>query len=418
MTGISPARISPHLASKSESKMFKLLNKTNIDFQSKRHSWLALSGVVILAGLISIVFQGLNLGIDFTGGTALTLRAIPTSGSQSLGEESVRQVLEKVGINGAEVKASRAADGEDLLIHFKEKTHSKTLESLIRARLDSLYTAKYTVVADDQLSSEGLDVYREMSYVAIRTTLSKSELENVVQSIGVDKPTVATHLTEQGESVVILAGMGHDPVSRLREALRKEFANYQFEIRSIEVVGPRLGSELRNDAALAIVASWFLIILYLWWRFDLVFGVAAVIALIHDVVITLGIMSILGFEISMTVIAAFLTIIGFSVNDTIVTFDRIRENLRRYNTMDLKELINLSINQTLSRTIITNGTVFIVVTVLLIFGGEVLRAFSFAMFVGSIVGTYSSIYIASPILIDYLNKTGASLSKKMKGKGA
>jgi len=398
--------------------MFKLLDKTNIDFQSKRHAWMILSGVVIFAGLVSVVFQGLNLGIDFTGGSALTLRAKPISGGAALGEEGVRQVLERVGIDGAEVKASRSAEGEDLLIHFKEETRSRTLEAMVRSRLDSLHTGKYTVVADDQLSPIGLDAFRDMSYVAIRTALPISDLEQIVQSVGVDDPKAVQHMTEQGEVVYILAGKGHDAISRLREALRKEFPGYSFEVRSIEVVGPRLGSELRNKAVLAIVASWFLIIIYLWWRFDLVFGIAAVIALIHDVAITFGIMNILGFEISMTVIAAFLTIIGFSVNDTIVTFDRIRENLRRYHTMDLKELINLSINQTLSRTIITNGTVFIVVTVLLVFGGEVLRAFSFAMFVGSIVGTYSSIYIASPILIDYVNKSGASLSKKMKSKGA
>ncbi len=398
--------------------MFKILNKTNIDFQSKRHAWMTFSGVVILAGLISVVFQGLNLGIDFTGGTALTLRAKSTSGSGELGEENVRQVLQNIGIEGAEVKASRSSEGEDLLIHFKEENRSRTVEALVRYQLDSLHSGKYTVVADEQLSPTGLDVFRDMSYVAIRTSIPASDLENIVGRIGVDEPKVARHLTEQGESVYILAGKGHDPISKLREALRKDFSNYEFEIRSIEVVGPRLGSELRNKAALAIVASWFLIILYLWFRFDLVFGIAAVIALIHDVAITLGIMSIFGFEISMTVIAAFLTIIGFSVNDTIVTFDRIRENLRRYHTMDFKELINLSINQTLSRTIITNGTVFIVVTVLLVFGGEVLRAFSFAMFIGSIVGTYSSIYIASPILIDYVNKTGKSLAQKMKVKSA
>jgi len=397
--------------------MFKLLDKTNIDFQSKRHGWMTFSGILLLAGLISVVFQGLNLGIDFTGGTALTMRATSASGG-TLGEESVRKVLEKIGITGAEVKSSRSPEGEDLLIHFKEETRSQTVEALVRNRLDSLYSGKYTVVADEQLSSEGLAKYYELSYVAIRTTLSKEELEGVVRSTGIDDAQVAGHQTEQGEMVYILAGKGRDAVSRLREALRQEFSSYQFEIRSIEVVGPRLGSELRNKAGLAILASWVLIIIYLWWRFDLVFGIAAVIALIHDVLITFGIMSMFGFEISMTVIAAFLTIIGFSVNDTIVTFDRIRENLRRYHTMDLAELINLSINQTLSRTIITNGTVFIVVTVLLIFGGEVLRAFSFAMFIGSVVGTYSSIYIASPILIDYANKSGRSLSKKLKVKSA
>jgi len=165
---------------------------------------------------------------------------------------------------------------------------------------------------------------------------------------------------------------------------------------------------------LALIASWVLIIIYLWWRFDLVFGIAAVVALVHDVMITLGVLSFFNYEISMTVVGALLTLIGYSVNDTIVVFDRIRENIRRYRERSLKEIINESINQTLSRTIITNGTVFIVVTVLFLFGGDVLRGFAFAMVIGSIVGTYSSVYIASPILIDYVEKTGRQIAQRIK----
>ncbi len=397
--------------------MFKLLSNTSIDFQSQRHFWMTFSGIAILAGFVGIIFRGgLNLSIDFAGGVAMTLRSTAISGQGLLGEGAVRTALENVGIQDAEVKSSRSADSEDLLIHFKQDERIRTPELLIRTLLDSLYSGQWSPVADNQLGVDATSSLTDISFLAVRTTLTQEQLTSIVNSANVDGPRVIASKTETGEDVWILAGKGRDAVSRLRTNLSQENPNYQFEVRSIEVVGPRIGSELRTKALLAVFASWLLIILYLWWRFDLVFGIAAVIALIHDVLITFGIMGILNFEFSMTVVGAFLTIIGFSVNDTIVTFDRIRENLKRHHLMDLKQLINLSINQTLSRTIITNGTVFVVVTVLLIFGGDVLRPFSFAMFVGSIVGTYSSIYIASPILIDYVEKSGRPLAKKMKNK--
>jgi len=378
---------------------------------------MTLSALLILAGLIATVMRGgPKLSIDFTGGVSLTVRAIPGVNQGSLGEEEVRATIDRAGIEGAEVKTSRSTGGEDLLISFKEKERVRTPEALIRAALDSLYPGKWRVVADDQLSPFGMEVLRQMSYVGVSTSLSKDELQSVLACVPIDDSQLLPHKTESGENVWLLAGHGRDAISRLIKELRADHPNYQFEVRSIDMVGPRIGSELRNKAFLALVASWILIIIYLWWRFDLIFGLAAVIALVHDVLITYGIMVIADFEISMTVIGAFLTLIGFSVNDTIVTFDRIRENLKRYRDLELKQLINLSINQTLSRTIVTNGTVFLVVAILLFYGGEVLRSFSFAMFVGCIIGTYSSIYIASPILIDYVEKTKRPLAQKMKNK--
>jgi len=397
--------------------MFVLLPKTNINFQGQRYFWMTFSGILILIGLIATVIRGgPRLSIDFTGGVALTVRAVGPTGQENLGEESIRRTLSKIGIEGGEVKTSRSSKGEDLLINFEDKERVRTPEALIRAEMDSLYPSKWRVVPDEQLSLDGLDKLHEVSYVGVATNLTFEELQGVMAKVSLDNPQVIPHKTESGEDVWLLAGQGRDQVSRLMKTLRADYSNYQFEVRSIDMVGPRIGSELRSKAILALIASWALIILYLWWRFDLVFGLAAVIALIHDVVITFGIMVIFDFEISMTVIGAFLTIIGFSVNDTIVTFDRIRENLKRFRDMELKQLINLSINQTLSRTIITNGSVFVVVAVLLFFGGEVLRSFSFAMFIGSIIGTYSSIYIAAPILIDYAERSKRPLAQKLKNK--
>jgi len=397
--------------------MFVLLPKTNINFQGQRYFWMTFSGILILIGLIATVIRGgPKLSIDFTGGVALTVRAVSTAGEGLLGEESVRGTLAKLGIEGAEVKTSRSSKGEDLLINFEEKERLKTPEALIRAGLDSLYPGKWRVVADEQLALDGLEKLHEVSYVGVSTELPIEDLNRALSIVSIDNPQIVPHKTETGEDIWLLAGQGRDAVSKLMKSLRADHPKYSFEVRSIDMVGPRIGSELRTKAVLALIASWILIILFLWWRFDLVFGIAAVIALIHDVVITFGIMVIFDFEISMTVIGAFLTIIGFSVNDTIVTFDRIRENLKRFRDMELKQLINLSINQTLSRTIITNGSVFIVVGVLLVFGGEVLRSFSFAMFIGSIIGTYSSIYIAAPILIDYAERSKKPLAQSMKNK--
>jgi len=182
-------------------------------------------------------------------------------------------------------------------------------------------------------------------------------------------------------------------------------------VRLQEEIGPKIGEELKGKAILAIFWALVGIILYIWWRFEFSFGLAAVIALFHDVLITIGIFSLLGKEISLAVVAALLTIVGYSLNDTIVVFDRIREDLRIYRKESYKSVINHSINETLSRTIITSLTTFLVVLSLNLFGGSVINDFSFALLIGVVVGTYSSIFIASPILVEHF-----SARQKKKGK--
>lgn len=397
--------------------MLKLLSKTHIDFEGKRHLWMTISGILILAGLVNIVLQGgLTYSIDFTGGLSVTLRTYAPAGKPPLEEDAIRATLDRAGLKDSEVKTGRSEQGEDLLIKIKSESKFKTPEALIRSKLNESFPDKWHVVPDDQLDPAGLDDLRNVSFVAVSTDLSADQLKGVLGAVDMDSPQVIPHKTEQGKEVWLLAGEGRDAASRMRKALVVEYPGYKFELRSIDMVGPRIGSELRNQAILAAVASWGLIILYLWWRYDLVFGIAAIIALIHDTLITLAFLEFFRYEISMTVISAILTLIGFSTNDTIVVFDRIRENIRRSKDKSLKEVINDSINQTLSRTIITSGTVFLVVAVLYFMGGEVLRGFSFTMLIGVIVGTYSSIYIASPILIDYVEKTGHQFTKTMKAK--
>jgi preprotein translocase subunit SecF len=214
-----------------------------------------------------------------------------------------------------------------------------------------------------------------------------------------------THFGSENE-VLIRAGVertDEELFVTIEKIISEEFPENPFEIQRIEKVGPKMGKELIVDALLAIFWAILLILIYVMWRFELKYALGAIIALIHDVLITIGVFSLLGIEISAPVIAAVLTIVGYSLNDTIVVFDRIRENLK-VTQKDMNAfiaIINRSINETLSRTIITSLTTLLVVTILFFFGGEVLRSFAFALIIGIIIGTYSSIFIASPFIVDW-----------------
>ena len=186
--------------------------------------------------------------------------------------------------------------------------------------------------------------------------------------------------------------------SELKAALQAQFPDQSIDFRRVETVGPKIGSELKGKAFFAVFTAIIGILIYISIRFELKFAIGAIVALIHDVLITLGVFSILNYEISLAIIAAFLTIVGYSLNDTIVVFDRVRENMKLLKNIDQKTIFNKSINESLSRTIITSLTTFAVVFILYIAGGEVIRYFAFAMIVGVIVGTYSSIYVASPVV--------------------
>jgi preprotein translocase subunit SecF len=196
---------------------------------------------------------------------------------------------------------------------------------------------------------------------------------------------------------------------KIQGALKEHFPSNPYTVLKEDKIGPKIGAELRTNAMYAIIASLIAIWLYVGFRFKFTYGVGAVVALFHDVLVTLGMISIFdgvfNLEISQNMIAAFLTLVGLSVNDTVVIFDRIRENQKIFRSMPLTDLINKSLNETLSRTIITSGTIFIVLIVLLVFGGEVIRGFSFALTIGIITGTYSSIYMASAVVLEWALRT-------------
>jgi len=183
--------------------------------------------------------------------------------------------------------------------------------------------------------------------------------------------------------------------------IREQITDNPFELRERDTVGPRIGAELRRATVWAILAALGLILVYISWRFEFKFAIGAVIALFHDVLITLGFFVVLKLELSLAVIAAFLTIVGYSLNDTIVVFDRIRENLKVLRREKYESIVNTSLNQTLSRTILTSLTTFVVVIILFLFGGEVIHNFSFALLVGIVIGTYSSIFVASPFVVEW-----------------
>ncbi len=192
--------------------------------------------------------------------------------------------------------------------------------------------------------------------------------------------------------------------SRIKEALLKGGSKDDIIVDRVELVGPKVGADLREKALLSILYAMAGILIYISWRFEFQFAIAAVLALMHDVIVTMGAFSILNIEFTLVVVAGFLTLIGYSLNDTIVVFDRIRENTRRQGKETLESMINLSVNQTLSRTLLTSGTTLLVVTALFFLGGEIIHDFSLALLVGVAVGTYSSIFIASVFLVTWENR--------------
>jgi preprotein translocase subunit SecF len=299
----------------------EFLKNANYNFVGSRKIAIIISSAAIFIGLISIVFHnGLNLGIDFRGGTIVQIRfEYPVTSAK------IRSTLDKIGLGKAEIQKI----GEEY-------------EFIIRV----------------PLAKDG--------------TSRAEEIKSVISQTLSDNP---------------------------------------YEVRRLENVGPKIGAELRVRAFWAILASMFMILIYISIRFEFKFAVGAIIALFHDVLITLGVFSILNLEITLPVIAAFLTIVGYSLNDTIVNFDRIRENLKSIRNQTYDIIVNTSLNQSLSRTIITSLTTFLVVLVLFIGAGDVIHSFAFALMIGVIVGTYSSIYIASPVLIIWQEKWGKTGKK-------
>ena len=223
--------------------------------------------------------------------------------------------------------------------------------------------------------------------------------ESTIQEFG-SKKDILIRVERSEEKLEAVGAM-------VKRSLSGKFHSDDIIVERVEMVGPKVGRDLREKALLSILYAIIGIVIYISWRFEFQYAIAAIIALIHDVLVTMGAFSVLDKEFTLVIVAAFLTIIGYSLNDTIVVFDRIRENLRRKGKLSLSEIINSSINQTLSRTLLTSGTTLLVVLALFFFGGEIIHDFSFALLVGVFVGTYSSIFIASVFLVYWASRKTA-----------
>lgn len=372
----------------------RLFENINIDFLGKRKTFYIISVVIIALGLITVFVKGLEYGIDFKGGTEVIV-----SFNKPVQLADVRSAASQIGIGNVEVK-TYGTTAENVLIRTP-------LQEISQEQFDRIVVNIKKAI--EEIIPETLYSVKDKSTNSIVFTFSSPDTAKFIVDQLLSKGFQAGLFSQEETNRDVIVRVGVSDL--IREGLKNKFANYSFEIIKEDKVGPKIGKELRRDAVIAIFLSLIVILIYLGFRFKFVFGVGAVLALFHDVLVTLGFVSFfnglipgLNLEITQSIIAAFLTLVGFSVNDTVVVFDRIRENLKIHKTMDLKDLFNMSINRTLSRTILTSGTVFLVVLALLLFGGEVNRGFAFTFMVGIITGTYSSIYIASAVVYDWTIK--------------
>ncbi|MCX8009624.1 MAG: protein translocase subunit SecF [Ignavibacteria bacterium] len=373
----------------------RLFHNINVDFISKRKIFYIVSIVITVLGLLVPIIKGLHFGIDFLGGTEVVVQF-----EKEIDIGTVRAATSKMGIGNPELKTF-GTTANNILIRTPLQEIDPNQFSKIQSNIEALLKKNFpdTVFSLKEKTASTL-VYQ------FDSSLTASNASDLLFNHGFQ----AGALSQEKDNREVIVRLSVSDL--IKEGLRSSFPDLRFNVIKEDKVGPKIGAELRRDALLAVIFSWIVILVYLGFRFKFVFAAGAVIALIHDVLVALAFVSLfdglipgLNLEISQGVLAAFLTIVGFSVNDTVIIFDRIRENLKIHKTMDLKELMNMSINRTLSRTVITSGTVLLVTLVLLLFGGEVNKGFAFTFMVGIITGTYSSIYVASALVYDYVLKT-------------
>jgi preprotein translocase subunit SecF len=373
----------------------ELFRKTNIDFLGKKWIFIGLSLVLTAAGFVSWIAKGgLKYGIDFTGGANITVKFAgppPVDKIRSVisakipGEISVQEISGQNEVvigtglkTDEELQNARRIMGETLNANFADQSgkldFNNTSAQTLSERLRDPFAAAGISMSDQEIGdlAKALTEYRDKERSGLLTNLN--ELSGA-----------------PGVTPAILT------------VVKNECSLARFAIRGAEVVGPKIGGELRTKAILATLYALGGMLVYIAFRFEWIYGLAAVVATFHDVLITLGLFSLFGKEISLNVVAALLTLVGYSMNDTIVVFDRIRETVKQGRRGEFEAVVNESVNRTLSRTVLTSGLTFISAIALLIFGGQVLHGFSFALVCGIVVGTYSSIFVASPILIFWRN---------------
>jgi preprotein translocase subunit SecF len=376
----------------------RLFHKTNIDFLKIKWICISLSVLSIVIGTISLLVKGgPNLGIDFTGGAQIVYAF-----SKNPDEDQIRRIVEAANVKVVSVQRFDKAEKNEILLRVPlEKKEGRDLSKEVTTALTKALFPKGADATAFDLNLNGGDTLLGKLIADDPEKLTTRPNADPKVEYGREVQAIISARSEKGLFASADEAAKTPGVSpAVADWLRSKTLAGPFTLLSAENVGPQVGKDLREKGMWAILFSWAAMLAYIAFRFrSASFGTAAVVALIHDTWATLGLCSILNLEISLTVVAAFLTLIGYSVNDTVVVFDRIRENREKSKRTPLVELVNHSINQTLSRTVLTSVLTFMVVVVLFFLGGEVLRGFSFVMIVGIIVGTYSSIFIAAPLVV-------------------
>lgn len=367
----------------------EIFKNTNFDFLGKKWPFIIASLVLTAVGIGSLIMKdGPRYGIDFKGGTVTTVRF-----QNAVSEDQIRAAL-SAKIPG-EIVVQRDTTTNDVLIstELRDEKALDAARELVTSTLKANFGGEGGGKLD--LSGAGTATIADRIRGPLAAGMNEQQVQDAAAAITSFRDTQKRGLLGNIDSLAGVNGVSAEVLN----VLKREAFVAPYQIRGFDLVGPKVGAELRSQALNATLLALAGMLIYIAFRFELIYGLAAVIAVFHDTIITIGLFSIFDKEISLTVIAALLTLVGFSMNDTIVVFDRIRENLPAMRKEKFDDVVNLSINQTLSRTILTSGLTFITAAALWIFGGAVLNGFSFALVVGIIIGTYSSIFIASPILI-------------------
>lgn len=372
----------------------RIFENLNFDFLGKRKIFYIISTAMFLIGLVNIAFRGLELGIDFKGGSEIVLQF-----QNPINISQVRGYVDNIGLGNVEVKTFGGETGilvRTELQDIPEEIYHDVIVS-VENEIDKIIPGVPRKIIDSAQTSLTYSFGNPDTTNIIITKLNEAGIQ-------------VSKLSEEPTNTEMLVNIGIS--DWIKENLREKMSENPFIVLKEDRVGPKIGAELKRDALLAVFLALIAILIYLAFRFKFIFAVGAVAALFHDVLITLGLYSVLygmipglNLEIDLTVVAAFLTLVGYSINDTVVVFDRIRENLKIHKTQPIMEVINKSINQTMSRTIITGVTTLLVLFVLLMLGGDVLRAFAFTLCFGIIIGTYSSIFVASSLVLEYANRS-------------
>jgi preprotein translocase subunit SecF len=376
----------------------EFFRNTNIDFLGKKWYFLAFSLVFSVAGILSMLFwHGIPLGVEFRGGTLVYVKFADTPN-----DTAIRKAMDNAGLRNARIQRFGPASNNQVIIALDIK---ETNEQQLDRGKNEIIRALETNTPQGKQDLNNASVQAVKDYLMSKDPLRLGT--DADQRYGQLAQAIVNYRDKtQGGVLRAVNEISAVAPPAVVSAMSQDFFTADFGVRNVEIVGPQVGAQLRKQAILATLYSLLGMLVYLWFRFELIYGVAAVVACFHDTLITVGAFSLTNKEITLTVIAAILTLVGYSMNDTIVVFDRIRENVRLMRRERLAEIVNRSINQTLSRTILTSGLTFLTVLSLFLFGGEVLHGFSFALVVGILIGTYSSIAVAAPMLVAYQDWRG------------